>query len=678
MSKINVFLADLDHNYKTPLINTMPYAVGLIASYAKKIYGDKINIRIFKKPEKIYEALKKERCDILGCSVQVWRSNLSHWACRVAKKNNPNVITVLGGPDFAKIHDLKIKYFKKYDYIDIRVAFEGEIAFSNIIKLVLTHGTSNKDKILSDKINGCVYLNKKTGELIESKQERIHSLSLVPSPYTTGLLDEFFDGFLTPTIQTSRGCPFKCNFCHESDDYFAKIKTLEMKYVLEELEYIAKKMHETNNAAPLIIADSNFGMLTRDKIISEKLLEVQKKYDWPHNITISIGKNERIIETTYMLKDMFEFVMSVQSMNQDVLDATGRTNIPVEKYKKMAKHLRDGGRSTLAETLCPLPKETIKSFFEGTKELMNMKVQRIISNTLMFLKGTIYEDQKFIEKYGYKSKFRLLPTQFGIYGGEKIFEFEEVAISTNSMTFNDYLDTRKFTFIVEMLYNSKILRELEYFLEDYKLNYYDYVFFVYNEIENFPQEIKNVVQSLVKQSISELKDTEESAIEYYSKESNFKKLETGEEGQNLKFIHNARMLANHTDTWLDFVFSSLKKFLKNNNIKINEDFHDIKMFTKCKYDGIFESSKTHVPINVSFNFDIIDWVRQAHRTKSLKEFAKKDNINVKFSFNKHQIKRREYLFKRFNEDNEFDRCIILQRSKPLHKILRNYEYTPQL
>jgi hypothetical protein len=99
------------------------------------------------------------------------------------------------------------------------------------------------------------------------------------------------------------------------------------------------------------------------------------------------------------------------------------------------------------------------------------------------------------------------------------------------------------------------------------------------------------------------------------------------------------------------------------------------MFTKCKYDGIFESSKTHVPINVSFNFDIIDWVQQAHRTKSLKEFEKKDNINVKFSFNKHQIKRREYLFNRFNEDNEFDRCIILQRSKPLHKILRNYEYT---
>jgi len=678
MSKINIFLADLDHNYKTPYMNTMPYAVGLIASYAKKIYADKINVRIFKKPEKIYEALKKERCDILGCSVQVWKSNISHWACRVAKKNNPNVLTVLGGPDFAKMHDLKIKYFRKYEYVDIRVAFEGEIAFSNIIKLVLTHGVTNKDKILGDKINGCVYLNKKTSKLVESKQERIHSLNLIPSPYTTGLLDEFFDGRLTPTIQTSRGCPFKCNFCHESDDYFAKIKTLETQYVFEELEYIAKKMHETKNVSDLIIADSNFGMLTKDKIVSEKLLEVQKKYDWPQEIIISIGKNERIIETTYMLKDMFEFVMSVQSMNQDTLNATGRTNIPIERYKKMAKHLRDGGRSTLVETLCPLPKETIKSFFEGTKELMNMKVQRIVSNTLMFLKGTIYEDKKFTERYGYKSKFRLLPTQFGIYGGEKIFEFEEVAISTNSMTFNEYVETRKFIFLVEVLYNSKILRELEFFLEDYKLNYYDFVFFVYKEIKNFPQEIKTVMQSLERQSISELKDSEESAIKYYSKESNFKKLEAGKEGQNLKYIHNAMLLSNHKDSWLEFVFTALKKFLEANNIKINEDFHDIKMFTKCKFDGIFDANKTDVPINNSFNCDIINWVHQENRTKSLKEFIKKDNVNIKFLFNKHQIERRKYLFKKFNGNTEYDKTNILLGSKPLHKILRNYEYAPQL
>ena len=43
--------------------------------------------------------------------------------------------------------------------------------------------------------------------------DRIKSLDEIPSPYLTGILDEFFDGRLVPMIQTNRGCPFSCTFC---------------------------------------------------------------------------------------------------------------------------------------------------------------------------------------------------------------------------------------------------------------------------------------------------------------------------------------------------------------------------------------------------------------------------------------------------------------------------------
>ena len=217
MKKIKIFLADLTHTYKTISNPFMPYSVGLIASYAKKIYGDKIEIKLFKYPDKLYETLNKEKCDIIGCSTYIWNSNLAHWACKVAKSRNPNVITVLGGPDFGKSTGERINYFKNYKYVDIRVPLEGEVAFSNIIKSVMDNGIDNKKINFNNKIDGCVYLNREKNELIDSPVERIQELDLIPSPYLSGSLDEFFDGKLIPVIQTTRGCPFTCNFCVEGD-----------------------------------------------------------------------------------------------------------------------------------------------------------------------------------------------------------------------------------------------------------------------------------------------------------------------------------------------------------------------------------------------------------------------------------------------------------------------------
>ena len=191
MKKLKIFLADLTHNYKAISNPFMPYGVGLIASYAKKLFGNSIEIKIFKYPEKLYDSLNNEHCDIIGCSTYVWNSNLAHWACKFAKTKNPNIITVLGGPDFAKDNDQKLEYFKKNKYIDIRVLLEGEVAFSNIIKLVLDNGINKKDKIFHDKIAGCVYLNKAENKLVQGETGRIQLLDTIPSPYTSGILDEY-------------------------------------------------------------------------------------------------------------------------------------------------------------------------------------------------------------------------------------------------------------------------------------------------------------------------------------------------------------------------------------------------------------------------------------------------------------------------------------------------------
>ena len=372
------------------------------------------------------------------------------------------------------------------------------------------------------------------------------------------------------------------------------------------------------------------------------------------------------------MKRIFDFTMSVQSMDAGVLEEVKRKNIPPSKYKAAGEYLRKKGRDSLVEIIVPLPKESLKTYFQGMKDLMAWKVSRIVSNTIMFLNGTEFKNKEYIDKFGYKSKFRLIPRQFGIYGGDKVYEIEEVGIATNSMSFEDYLETRKFGFITEMLFNSRILREVELFVDDCKLNYYDFVFLVYKNLENSHPHIKGVMDSFIKQSVSELKDSEELLINYYSEDNNFKKLVSGDEGGNLKYSHKAMLLFKHKDIWLEFVFDCLKKFLLENNVEVDKQFDDIVEFTKCKLEGVMDRSKTNVEVKKSFNFDVVTWVNQEDRAKPLKEFKNGSKIKIKFAYDTNQIRERNVIFDKFKNNDAFDMTNILVSIRPQHKVFRKF------
>ena len=182
------------------------------------------------------------------------------------------------------------------------------------------------------------------------------------------------------------------------------------------------------------------------------------KYNWPIGIKLSTGKHfGNVMKNTEPLNDFFEFTMSVQSMNDEVLDTVNRKNIPINKYKEAAVSLRKKGRDTLVELILPMPGETLKSFFIGMKELVEMKVARIVPNTLMLLMGTEYQDKNYIDKWGIVNKFRLLSRHAGIYEGEKVFEVSEVGIATDLLTLEDNIEVKKFGLVMEMLFNSRII-----------------------------------------------------------------------------------------------------------------------------------------------------------------------------------------------------------------------------
>ena len=104
---MKIFFGDLVHNWAGNGVWTIPLNIGYIASYsqkkAKEINLD-ITTRLFKDPTDIIEAIKSEKPDVLALSYYVWNENLNSKIMTIAKKANPNVLNIGGGPHFTNIN----------------------------------------------------------------------------------------------------------------------------------------------------------------------------------------------------------------------------------------------------------------------------------------------------------------------------------------------------------------------------------------------------------------------------------------------------------------------------------------------------------------------------------------------------------------------------------------------
>ena len=285
MNPLKIYLCDLTHETVILVSDTIPLNIGYIGAYSKKIHGDKIELSLFKYAEKAIEAIKKDPPDVLALSNYSWNSLLSERVAEIAKSINPKIITIQGGPNFPHASELQLEFLKKRPSTNFHVMFEGEASFSNIIDRVLKD-RNNEQELFDEPINGSVFIhpNKEKGLIKGTKsQERIKFLDDIPSPYLNGMLDEFFDGRLSPFIETNRGCPFRCSFCHTGNDYFQKVHMFSMERIREEFEYMAVRAAEQKNTI-LHLADVNFGMFPRDREVTQIIIEMREKYNWPSSI----------------------------------------------------------------------------------------------------------------------------------------------------------------------------------------------------------------------------------------------------------------------------------------------------------------------------------------------------------------------------------------------------------
>ena len=672
MNPLKIYLCDLTHETVILVSDTIPLNIGYIGAYAKKIHGDKIDITLFKYAEKAIEAIKKDPPDVLALSNYSWNSLLSERVAELAKLVDPKVITVQGGPNFPHASDLQHKFLQKRPNTNFHVMFEGEATFSNIIDRVLKD-RNNEQELFDEPINGSVFIhpNKEKGLIKGTKpQERIKFLDEIPSPYLNGMLDDFFDGRLSPFMETNRGCPFKCSFCHTGNDYFQKIHMFPMDRIRQEFEYIAMRASGQQNTI-LHLADVNFGMFPRDREVSQIIVEMKDKYNWPLSICGTTGKNnkERVIDITSILGDAFVVAMSAQSMDEQVLENINRSNIKLDHYKEINQHLKKVGRATSGELIIGLPGETKESFMKGALAVVDSGVQRIVIYSLMMLYGTEFKDPGYRSRFNMKGKYRIIPLNCGEYDGEKIFDYEEVCIENKDMSFEDYLFIRKFSLIVEIIFNNQIFDVFFRYAASEGLKNSEFINLALENIESAPKKLLKLFDEFNREAEEELWESEEEMVKYYKENENYQKLVKGEAGGNLMYKYKSLNMVEAMPEWMEYLTFILKKGIINKSSKLTKGDlrvkdHEINVlaeYHKNKTWKFLEDTKDETLIMKS-DYNFVSWL-DSPETSPLSNFKANSQIEYFFDLTDRQKQEKKDMFRRYGTDfNALSKIVV--RIKP--------------
>jgi radical SAM superfamily enzyme YgiQ (UPF0313 family) len=564
-----IWLADLTYTQQTVAADTIPMAIGCIAEYLEDYFPDIPAVQLFKYPDELISALASEPPNILGFSNYVWNFELSRELSRYYKHLNPQGIVIFGGPNYPLEKEDRKKFIEENnDIFDYYVSGEGELAFTLLVESLINQNF-NKREIAKEQL-GSIHFQYGGEVFLTPKHNRLKDLNTIPSPYTSGKLDKFFDGKLMPLLQTNRGCPFSCTFCVEGDDYYTKIRKYNPERVQSDVEYIGKKISETsteNSRKDLFIADSNFGMYPSDIDTAKALAQTKIEYAWPDYINVATGKNakERVIETARILDGSLRLSGSVQSLDQDVLENIKRKNISPERLVELGLHTKTIGVNSYSEIILGLPGDSKEKHFQTIASVMDAGFNVILPWQLMMIHGSELSTPKEREKHGLVTKYRVLPRCYGHWqnfegdfgnGSIKSVEIEEVCIASRTLSFDDYLECRVLNYFVATYYNDALFTPVITYLNSIGLRSFDFVKTLMETA--LSSDYVHIVDEFVNDTKDELWDDKEELRKFVMSGGNIDKYIEGDLGRNILFYHRAKAYCTHLEEMKRLVIESFE------------------------------------------------------------------------------------------------------------------------
>lgn len=315
--------------------------------------------------------------EVIAFSCYIWNITQTLETARLIKSKNPNIKILLGGPEVSyEFEDVITR-----NEVDFIISGEGEIPFTEFLN---SYPTVSDVPALIYKENGVVKQNKNPQTFDIRLYENI-------MPYSTDKPEELSNKVLY--IETSRGCPYKCEFCLASLDN--KVRYLPDKHIKNTLLYLME------HGKVVKFLDRTFNMkrdFTLD--IFQFILDHHKPGNvFQFEITADILHPDIIkFVNEKVPKDLFRFEIGIQTVNQKAnLEVSRKQNF--EKTKNIIKQVEDKVELHL-DLIVGMAldyEEDIKYSFE---EVFKLYAPELQLGFLKFLKGTPVRDKH--QQHGFK------------------------------------------------------------------------------------------------------------------------------------------------------------------------------------------------------------------------------------------------------------------------------------
>ncbi|HUM51766.1 MAG TPA: radical SAM protein [Chitinophagales bacterium] len=314
--------------------------------------------------------------DIVAFSCYIWNITQTLHVAQQIKQKKPTTKILLGGPE------VSYEYIDiiALDYVDYIIVGEGETPFNELLRQYPD----------VEFVSGLVY--KKDGEVIENKTPSMFELKNFEEimPYADDDISTLQNKVLY--IETSRGCPYKCEFCLASLDN--KVRYLPNNTIKQTLLYMMQ------HGKVVKFLDRTFNI---KKDFTIDIFQFILDNHQPHNvfqfeITADIIHPDIIAFIQEKVPiGLFRFEIGIQTVNQKAnLQVSRKQNF--DKTKKIIQAL-DNKIEMHLDLIVGLALDEFEDIKYSFEEVFKLFAPELQLGFLKFLKGTPVRDK--YEQHGF-------------------------------------------------------------------------------------------------------------------------------------------------------------------------------------------------------------------------------------------------------------------------------------